>query len=748
MIEPAFATTITLNNTNSGNVADAYVSNASKTTNYGTSTLIHVRQYTGTNQRYTWLMWNLSGIPDGATITNANMSLYVETGNAALSTVYHTAYNSTNNWTESNLTWDNQTVLGILQQNSTITTAVGRKYWNVTDAAISSYGQANKNMSITIKGSLNGASDWTLYDSKEYATTSNRPQLVITYTVASGTQYNLTGNESATFSFGATRQLIAARTGAAAITFAASSSVMNSSSSLLQYFFNSTNSTIAGTPVEHRLFWNDTSGLSGYIFSFKNSTSTDVILNQTSTNDSSVWHELSWDAQSFNYTNDFTLKNISLQLSSITGNPSCNITIRIRSDNSGLPGNILFNSQTNMSASSVVSGYNIFLFNNTLNASTTYWFSLENVTTGNLCNSTDNFLVYLKGGNPYANGMNAFSLNNGASWTSVATRDENFKLYGIISSEFVNDTWIAMSGVANWSNVTKVVNSIVGTNISWKVYANDSSNNWNASDVFSYLTTNAGNMYNLSGALTFSLSIADFKKLLASRSGTSSITFSDGTSRTSIFSRASSLSMTFAAATYKTVQKIYSLLSSLSLSFSESSIRSAVLKRTDSLSLTFSTASLRTAILKRLSTLTGTFSLASYVAKTVGNQVYQRFVSLTLTMTEAASRIGKFSKTDSLSLSISASSFRNSIMKRLTALTITLSTDANSILMTGLHTWNFVSSLTLNLLTDMKAFLRHYVWVEVGKNYDVCAILQQIGKSRAYLCVYDTGDFRILIRGL
>ena len=52
---------------------------------------------------------------------------------------------------------------------------------------------------------------------------------------------------------------------------------------------------------------------------------------------------------------------------------------------------------------------------------------------------------------------------------------------------FVNDTWIPFEG--NWSNVTKIVNSTVNCTINWMVYANDTSNNWNVTDLFSYNTT-------------------------------------------------------------------------------------------------------------------------------------------------------------------------------------------------------------------------------------------------------------------
>ena len=59
-------------------------------------------------------------------------------------------------------------------------------------------------------------------------------------------------------------------------------------------------------------------------------------------------------------------------------------------------------------------------------------------------------------------------------------------------SIFVNDSWVAMSGTANWSNVSKIVNSTAGALIKWCVYANDSSNNWNGSSCitpFQYTTT-------------------------------------------------------------------------------------------------------------------------------------------------------------------------------------------------------------------------------------------------------------------
>jgi len=43
---------------------------------------------------------------------------------------------------------------------------------------------------------------------------------------------------------------------------------------------------------------------------------------------------------------------------------------------------------------------------------------------------------------------------------------------------WANDTWTPMSGITNWSNVTKILSSSSGVVVLWRVWANDTSNNW------------------------------------------------------------------------------------------------------------------------------------------------------------------------------------------------------------------------------------------------------------------------------
>src|SRR3989344_7139256 len=80
-------------------------------------------------------------------------------------------------------------------------------------------------------------------------------------------------------------------------------------------------------------------------------------------------------------------------------------------------------------------------------------------------------------------------VKHSVNWT------DNIGLSGFIFSfdngtgTFVNDSFVQMTGISSWSNVTKVVNSATGSIIRWRVYANDSSNNWNNTEIFQYTTS-------------------------------------------------------------------------------------------------------------------------------------------------------------------------------------------------------------------------------------------------------------------
>ncbi len=51
-----------------------------------------------------------------------------------------------------------------------------------------------------------------------------------------------------------------------------------------------------------------------------------------------------------------------------------------------------------------------------------------------------------------------------------------------------NDTAVDISGTSYIANTTKLINSTIGSTIRWRYYFNDTSNNWNVTDLFSYTT--------------------------------------------------------------------------------------------------------------------------------------------------------------------------------------------------------------------------------------------------------------------
>ena len=79
------------------------------------------------------------------------------------------------------------------------------------------------------------------------------------------------------------------------------------------------------------------------------------------------------------------------------------------------------------------------------------------------------------------------------SWVSHDVFWTDIELSGYIFSFdnceglLTNDTWVPF--VDYWSNVTKLINSTVNCTINWMIYANDTSNNWNVTDLFTYITT-------------------------------------------------------------------------------------------------------------------------------------------------------------------------------------------------------------------------------------------------------------------
>jgi endoglucanase len=144
---------------------DAYTSESNATGLHTTGSLA-VNAGAG-NRRYTWLKFDASSIPSGATNVQATLKLYAQTSVTGTFSVYRGSA-----FEEETLTWANQPALGTL-----VTSRSGVTSGVYNDFDVSSYVNAGGVYSMVITSSNTKQVN---FNSKESST--NKPQLVLTWT--------------------------------------------------------------------------------------------------------------------------------------------------------------------------------------------------------------------------------------------------------------------------------------------------------------------------------------------------------------------------------------------------------------------------------------------------------------------------------------------------------------------------------------------------------------------------------------
>lgn len=167
--------------------ADAWVDQNDPSENGGSDTELKVRSTTSgspdRNHR-AFVQFSLASIPSGATIQSASLRLYLFDAPGASRT--YEAHRVTASWTEATITWSNQPGVTATASDSIATGTSDNVTlsWNVaTDVqAFVSGSQTNSGWRLkdqTESGSSDREGD---FRSKEHGTSSQRPQLVVTYT--------------------------------------------------------------------------------------------------------------------------------------------------------------------------------------------------------------------------------------------------------------------------------------------------------------------------------------------------------------------------------------------------------------------------------------------------------------------------------------------------------------------------------------------------------------------------------------
>ncbi|HVI07670.1 MAG TPA: DNRLRE domain-containing protein [Candidatus Binatia bacterium] len=161
--------------------ADTYDSSTAQTTNYGSNILLVVQK--GSNS---YIKFNLSDVPPGATITKATLRLFLDAATAKGS---FDVYQINSSWSEATLTYKNAPPLGVSAtgNNPVAVTASSVNQFILID--ITSLAQSWLNGSIPNDGialALTTSTGAFSFDSKENSLTSHHPELEIT--IASGAQ--------------------------------------------------------------------------------------------------------------------------------------------------------------------------------------------------------------------------------------------------------------------------------------------------------------------------------------------------------------------------------------------------------------------------------------------------------------------------------------------------------------------------------------------------------------------------------
>lgn len=183
----------------SGNGKDAYVKGDAANTNKGSDPELLVKW--GTPKRNSYLEFNISSIPDNQIIDNSTLCLYLwnDQGSQTIG-----AYHVTENWNESEITWNNQPCgtdfdnasACNLTAESTLSNDGSQddtwQCWDILNMVDEEYNSNSEKISIVLHTEDSGSAD--KFHSKEYSNLSLWPYLNITYHTSDTIPPNVTIN--------------------------------------------------------------------------------------------------------------------------------------------------------------------------------------------------------------------------------------------------------------------------------------------------------------------------------------------------------------------------------------------------------------------------------------------------------------------------------------------------------------------------------------------------------------------------
>jgi len=133
-----------------------------------------------------------------------------------------------------------------------------------------------------------------------------------------------------------------------------------------------------------------------------------------------------WLAQSFTLDEATTISKVAMKMATRVGSPSGGITLRIETDDTGLPSGTLVNANATKNVNPTDNQWSDWEFDTPFSISSGYYWI---VLTCSAQSTNNRWKIRAKSGGGYADGIVAYSTNFGSSWATFGD-DLPFKVYG------------------------------------------------------------------------------------------------------------------------------------------------------------------------------------------------------------------------------------------------------------------------------------------------------------------------------
>jgi len=161
-------------------VADAYIYSAAPGSNYGDAAILRVGSLSPSAVSHALFRFDLSDIPDGATVLDAHFRAYLLQSSSSPPTLDVELKRIDKPWEEDTVTWN--TPLSYTPANNVLGVGMSLIYysWDVT-SLVQSWVNGAPNRGLALMSKNEVTLGWRGFASRESTASPNPPRLVVTY---------------------------------------------------------------------------------------------------------------------------------------------------------------------------------------------------------------------------------------------------------------------------------------------------------------------------------------------------------------------------------------------------------------------------------------------------------------------------------------------------------------------------------------------------------------------------------------